>query len=108
MSADKDIRAAVRTAVLTLVTAGVTGGEFERYRQALVGARCAVTELLTEQCAHCRPAPPVDVFDEPSPYGPWMQARWWGQCEGCGERYDAGDKIRADGCGWLAECCGSP
>lgn len=40
-------------------------------------------------------------------FGPWFPARYDGECDGCGEPFDAGDDIRSDGSGgWLAECCG--
>lgn len=60
--------------------------------------RCSVTELLVEQCAHCRPpAPAADPFDEPTPkLGSSFEARYPGQCSDCGDRFDAGDEIRSD------------
>jgi hypothetical protein len=39
--------------------------------------------------------------------GHWFEARYSGRCGGCGEWFDEGDPIRADGAGtYLAECCG--
>ena len=76
--------------------------------------RCDLTELLVEQCAHCRlphapilPEPSDDQFDEPAEkVGPWFPARWWGECSGCGERFEKYALIRGDGMGgWLAQCC---
>ncbi|WP_214103200.1 hypothetical protein [Acrocarpospora catenulata] len=65
--------------------------------------RCELTELIREQCAHCRPAPPP----EPRLYGRWFAAQFPGDCAGCGERFEEGDEIRWDGeGGYLAECCG--
>lgn len=68
-----------------------------------VEQRCTVTELLIDQCAHCRPAPA-----EPQPdLGPWFAATYSGACAGCGARFAEFDEIRADGeGGWLARCCG--
>jgi len=79
--------------------------------------RCAVTDLLIEQCAHCRPSTrnasiPPDPFDEPfdgpdEKIGPWFSARWPGECSECGEWFPVGEQIRADGeSGYLAQCCG--
>lgn len=66
--------------------------------------RCAVTELLADQCAHCRPAAEPD--GEPSDLGPWFPARYPGECAGCGSHFGEGDLIRADGqLGWLTACC---
>lgn len=39
--------------------------------------------------------------------GPWFPAKWDGKCSDCGEAFDAGEKIRADGDdGWLCGECG--
>lgn len=67
--------------------------------------RCAVTELLTAECAHCRPTPPTPP--RRSRLGPWFAATYAGSCAGCGTRFDIFDEIRADGeGGYLVECCG--
>lgn len=74
--------------------------------------RCEVTDLLVEQCAHCtvphKPIPP-DPFTAPaSKLGRWFTSEYPGECSGCGDRFDGGDRIRSDGeGGWLAGCCGS-
>lgn len=40
-------------------------------------------------------------------YGRWFDASYDGDCDGCGESFEAGDQIRSDGDGgWLGECCG--
>ncbi|GAA3550650.1 hypothetical protein GCM10022419_033640 [Nonomuraea rosea] len=67
--------------------------------------RCEVTELFTDQCAHCR-----RITDEPAPnlYAnrPQTFARFPGWCAGCGEVFGPGELIRSDGIdGWVAECC---
>jgi len=71
--------------------------------------RCPVTELLVEQCAHCRPAPAPDPFDEPArPGGGWFEARYEGRCSHCGFPIEPGEAIRSDGeGGWLCSDCGS-
>jgi len=72
--------------------------------------RCSITELLTDQCAHCRPAPatdPVELLLAPK-LGPWFEARYdGGECANCGWRFSVGDQIRADGDGgWFCVDCG--
>lgn len=40
-------------------------------------------------------------------YGPWVNASYESDCDGCGARIQAGDAIRADGRGgWLCAICG--
>ncbi|MEU4576630.1 hypothetical protein [Nonomuraea sp. NPDC023979] len=67
--------------------------------------RCEITELFTDQCAHCRRIP-----DEPAPERPrrrpWFPAAFPGCCAECLDTFDEGDLIRSDGAGgWIAECC---
>jgi len=65
-----------------------------------------VTELLVDQCAHCR-HPRAGPTREQVRRGPWFQAYYDGVCSGCGNGIQQGDMIRADGeGGWLNECCG--
>lgn len=66
--------------------------------------RCALTDLIKDQCAHCRRIP------EPTPrriaLTPRIIAQWAGFCAGCGEEFASGEQIRSDGAGgWLAGCC---
>lgn len=73
--------------------------------------RCGVPELLVGQCAHCRcptaPTPPDPFTVARTALGRWFAAGYPGECSGCGDIFDAGDRIRADGeDGYLAECCG--
>lgn len=78
--------------------------------------RCEITELVTEQCAHCRRLPdlPADLFDEPAererPGGRgWMAARYAGRCSDCGGHIEPGDSIvyAHDGTGgYLCAGCG--
>jgi hypothetical protein len=65
--------------------------------------------LLVSDCSHCRGLDPKpgQPERERAELGPWFEARWPGYCTGCGDDFDPGDRIRADGeGGWLAECCG--
>jgi hypothetical protein len=42
-----------------------------------------------------------------SDYGPWVTARFEGECTECGAFIFEGDRIRPDGeGGYLGECCG--
>jgi len=76
-----------------------------------VTARCDLTDLPAEQCA-CRihspgPQPTTGVVRE-LPRPGWLEARYRGQCAGCGEPFAPGALItRDEGTGgWIAECCG--
>ena len=61
-------------------------------------ARCPVTELLTDQCAHCRPAAAEprseDPFNDPAGAGPAFEAAWPGRCDACDAPFEAGEVIR--------------
>jgi hypothetical protein len=105
---------------------GLTGNEVAcgRYRRAIEAAivqfaadgwlvtpapasRCTLTELLTTECAHCRPKPPPTPAERRN-LGPWFAASYGGACSECGAEFAPGDLIRADGGGgWLASCCGA-
>ena len=65
---------------------------------------CELTELEVTSCAHCRgTAEPPPVARS---LGPWFSAAYAGRCEDCGDRFEAGAQIRADGDGgYLAQCC---
>jgi hypothetical protein len=43
------------------------------------------------------------------PLGPWVVSRYEGTCRACGNRWEPGDRIRADDeeGGWICEACGS-
>lgn len=42
-----------------------------------------------------------------SSLGPWFEARYDGECAGCGDEFEAGEEIRADGeGGYLCGNCG--
>ena len=68
-------------------------------------ARCELTELLTDQCAHCRhiPDPPARRIGRP------FRAAYTGHCRDCDQPYDVDDLIRRvaddDGTGYLGPCC---
>lgn len=69
--------------------------------------RC-VHEMIVGQCAICRPrVRAADAFDDPAPQlGPPFEAMYAGVCSDCGDRFDEGDEIRADGeGGYLGPCC---
>ncbi len=60
-------------------------------------SRCDITELLVDQCAHCRPAPPADPDERsssPGDYGQAFTARYPGVCSEGGDRIHEGDLIR--------------
>jgi hypothetical protein len=69
--------------------------------------RCVVTELLPDECAHCRRIP--DPGREPAPARAvvTITAGYPGRCADCGEPFRAGATITADpeGHGWVADCC---
>lgn len=57
--------------------------------------RCSLTELLVDQCAHCRaPRQPMQVNPSES-YGPVFVASFGGSCADCGDRVEEGDRIAA-------------
>ncbi len=82
----------------------------------IAAQRCELTDVLPGQCAHCRDR---DRKDEVSrnwvlrgkhhrdPRGPWFEASFGGECDGCGGRVEVGDRIRSDGeGGWICTDCG--
>ena len=75
--------------------------------------RC-IHELPHDQCDYCQPKPdPVDPFDPFSGptiplLGPWFVAGFAGECSECGDEFDAGCMIRADGTGGYVSECGAP
>ncbi len=68
-------------------------------------ARCELTELLVDQCAHCRGIPDP----QPLRLRPAFVALYAGGCYSCGLPYPAGERIRSaivDGeTVYVAECC---
>lgn len=67
--------------------------------------RCVITDLLVEQCSHCR----TKIVSSPfmSVTGTdWYEARYGGRCGEYDGRFYEGDLISwsPDG-GWIAECC---
>jgi hypothetical protein len=80
--------------------------------------RCEQTDLPAEMCAHCLGHTDPDQQASKDRAAllatarGWFVARWPGTCEHCGEPFEAGDAIHADGAlrmevptGWRAECC---
>lgn len=78
-------------------------------------ARCGITELLPNECAHCRKLPdPVsielytgDMAEATNPWvGKWLPAEYPGNCSTCDEPFKKGTLIRSNGGkGWEAICC---
>jgi hypothetical protein len=88
----------VSDAELALLIAGL--------QPVVVEQRCQITDLLTDQCAHCRQLPDPEPVDA-TQWGPWFACQRPGSCSSCGAGFAEFDFIRADGeGGWLAECCG--
>ena len=70
--------------------------------------RCAVTELLVDQCGcpQHRGEPAPEERDDRA-LGPWFTASYPGRCSDCDTSFEPGDRIRADGeGGYLGTCCG--
>lgn len=60
--------------------------------------RCTITELIKDQCAHCRghlpPGKDIEAMRDTLLRQPgWIAARYPGTCCTCGERYEAGAAI---------------
>jgi hypothetical protein len=79
-----------------------------------MAARCEITDLLVESCAHCNGAEERAKAQEqageavPSVPGPWFTARYEGRCVDCGEDIVPGDTIRSDGSSrYLCADCGA-
>ncbi len=78
--------------------------------------RCDITDLLVDQCAHCRcpnaptPPDPTEQWRKAERsivgLGPWFRARYDGACKGCGARVNEGDLMRSSVAGFVGECCG--
>jgi hypothetical protein len=73
----------------------------------ITDTRCRLTELLVDQCAHCRqlPDPPPRRTGRP------FRSAYTGHCWDCGEPYAVDDRIRRvsddAGIGYLGPCCGN-
>lgn len=74
--------------------------------------RCELTELLVDQCAHCRdladPAEEQRLMRQRLATQGWIPADYPGKCGTCGDDYPPGTMIRKPRWGdrrWVAECC---
>lgn len=77
--------------------------------------RCEITELLVEQCDHCRQkaAPPARKKYTVKPGRAALQplvARFAGRCVNCNASFEDGETIAPlyegpDRVGWLGTCC---
>lgn len=76
--------------------------------------RCETTDLLTDQCAHCRGHQSIEdqaateraqlLVHDPR----WFPAQYPGTCGQCGEPFQPGTPIRlqlSSQTNWIAECC---
>lgn len=75
-------------------------------------ARCDLTDLPADMCAHClgHQDPQQQTLKDRAQLlvsgRGWLVAQWPGACEHCGERFQPGAAIRMDlPTGWRAECC---
>jgi hypothetical protein len=70
--------------------------------------RCTVTELMVEQCDHCRPKP-APMFSAPASsrasYSFPISASFESWCITCGDRIDHGDEICLGPDGWIHTDC---
>lgn len=74
--------------------------------QTISEARCELTELLADQCAHCRPAPqPLTVAAELIQHR--FTAEYTGHCQVCDGPIEPGDHIGRLATGGYAcpDCC---
>lgn len=73
---------------------------------------CEFSDLPRDSCAHCTGRTgekQIQCFqlNEDIQLGPWIDARYHGECSSCSRRIRPGDRIRADGTGgWICEGCG--
>lgn len=68
---------------------------------------CDFSGLDSAGCDHCRNAgKPARRPTPPARFTGWLEARYPGQCRGCGEPFSASARITASETdGWVAECC---
>ncbi|PWK81652.1 hypothetical protein C8D88_11663 [Lentzea atacamensis] len=72
--------------------------------------RCDRTDLLVEQCAHCRNlvSPEEEAARQRSALvasGKWLRAVHKGKCARCGEWFGEGSAITRRPSGWISDCC---
>lgn len=66
---------------------------------------CEFSGVETDWCDHCRNAGKPRRPTVTARIGGTIEARYRGQCAGCGEPFAAGALIVPGDIGWLAECC---
>lgn len=74
--------------------------------------RCEKTDLLANQCAHCRGLldPEAEIRQSRQALlstANWFESKWAGKCARCGDWFREGSAIhRVQGYdGYVAECC---
>lgn len=63
--------------------------------------RCTLTDLYTDQCAHCRG---IEDPAHPTVARWWMEARFHGACAGCERHIEPGDRICFTNVAWCEGC----
>lgn len=106
---------AMRAARLWFADNPLRPGEHTMVAQA-VPQRCERTELLVDQCAHCKGQQSIEEQASAEALeararlivtGQWFPAKYAGKCGRCGEPFPEGAAIRSDNNHplWVAECC---
>jgi hypothetical protein len=77
---------------------------------AVTAKRCDVTELMADQCAHCRgldllPDGPDPRYERDGFIGPTITARYDSVCGGCGCDIRTGEPITRIDDGWVCRHC---
>lgn len=79
---------------------------------SLAAPYCGVMEMPKQWCAHCRKLPDPVPLDDLAPEssapdkGPWITAKFSGNCFTCKDPFEIGAAIRNNGRGqWEANCC---
>jgi hypothetical protein len=73
--------------------------------------RCELTELLVDECAHCKRTPSIEEqvraeHAEMAARSGWHTAIYPGACSSCREPFGVGTPITRDtDGGWMAACC---
>lgn len=69
--------------------------------------RCDLTELFTDQCAHCTGHTDAPPTVDPAEVSHTFEARWRGACTNCDRWFEEGDTVGrlADGGGYVCPRC---